>query len=53
MFEPVIAQGLMEGLYLHTDAEFRQMMRMYEFYEIEGLLLFDMFKDAKRPEYVR
>lgn len=53
MFEPVIAQGLMEGLYLHTDAEFRQMMRMYEFYEIEGLLLFDMFKDAKRPAYVR
>jgi hypothetical protein len=46
MFEPVIAQGLMEGLYLHTDAEFRQMMRMYEFYEIEGLLLFDMFKPA-------
>jgi len=53
MFEPVIAQGLMEGLYLHTDAEFRQMMRMYEFYEIEGLLLFDMFKDAKNPAYVR
>jgi hypothetical protein len=53
MFEPVIAQGLMEGLYLHTDAEFRQMMRMYEFYEIEGLLLFDMFKDAKKPVYVR
>jgi hypothetical protein len=53
MFEPVIAQGLMEGLYLHTDAEFRQMMRMYEFYEIEGLLLFDMFKDAKKPAYVR
>ena len=47
MFEPVIAQGLMEGLYLHTDAEFRQMMRMYEFYEIEGLLLFDMFKGEK------
>jgi hypothetical protein len=53
MFEPVIAQGLMEGLYLHTDAEFRQMMRMYEFYEIEGLLLFDMFKDTKKPAYVR
>jgi hypothetical protein len=47
MFEPVVAQGLMEGLYLHTDAEFRQMMRMYEFYEIEGLLLFDMFKGEK------
>ncbi len=49
MFEPVVAQGLMEGLYLHTDAEFRQMMRMYEFYEIEGLLLFDMFKERKQP----
>lgn len=43
MFEPVVAQGLMEGLYLHTDAEFQQMMRMYEFYQIEGLLLMDMF----------
>lgn len=49
MFEPVIAQGLMEGLYLHTDAEFRQMMRMYEFYEIEGLLLFDMFSESRQP----
>jgi hypothetical protein len=53
MFEPVVAQGLMEGLYLHTDAEFRQMMRMYEFYEIEGLLLFDMFKGEKNTAYVR
>jgi hypothetical protein len=53
MFEPVVAQGLMEGLYLHTGAEFRQMMRMYEFYEIEGLLLFDMFKDVKQPADAR
>jgi hypothetical protein len=53
MFEPVVAQGLMEGLYLHTDAEFRQMMRMYEFYEIEGLLLFDMFKGEKNTANVR
>ncbi|HVX30459.1 MAG TPA: DUF4388 domain-containing protein [Nitrolancea sp.] len=53
MFEPVIAQGLMEGLYLHTDAEFRQMMRMYEFYEIEGLFLFDMFKGEKNTANVR
>lgn len=45
MFEPVVAQGLMEGLYRHTDAEFQQMMRMYEFYEIEGLLLLDMMGD--------
>ncbi|MDI3339334.1 MAG: DUF4388 domain-containing protein [Sphaerobacter sp.] len=42
MFDPVVAQGLMEGLYLHTDAEFQQMMRMYEFIEIEGLLLREM-----------
>lgn len=47
MFEPVVAQGLMEGLYLHTDLEFQQMMRMYEFYEIEGLLLLDMMGDAR------
>lgn len=53
MFEPVVSQGLMEGLYLHTDAEFRQMMRMYEFYEIEGLLLVDMFKDRRRPVEAR
>ncbi len=46
MFEPVVAQGLMEGLYLHTDAEFRQMMRMYEFVEIDGLLSLEMFKGA-------
>ncbi len=46
MFEPVVSQGLMEGLYLHTDAEFRQMMRMYEFVEIDGLLTLDMFRGA-------
>lgn len=40
-FEPVVAQGLMEGLYRHTDAETQQMMRMYEFVELEGLLLLD------------
>ncbi len=48
MFEPIVAQGLMEGLYLHADAELQQMMRMYEFYEIEGLLLLDMFRDGER-----
>ncbi len=53
MFEPVVSQGLMEGLYLHTDAEFRQMMRMYEFYEIEGLLLFDMFKGTREATGAR
>ncbi len=43
MFDPVVSQGLMEGLYLHTDPEFQAMMRMYEFIEIEGLLMLDMF----------
>jgi len=43
MFEPVVAQGLMEGLYRHTDVEMQSMMRMYEFVEIEGLLLLEQF----------
>jgi hypothetical protein len=43
MFEPVVAQGLMEGLYRHTDPDTQAMMRMYEFVEIEGLLLLDLF----------
>jgi hypothetical protein len=47
MFEPQVFQGLMEGLYLNADPEFKQMMRMYEFIEIEGLLLLDMF-EARR-----
>ena len=38
MFEPEIVRGLAEGLYLHVDAHYRGMMRMYEFYQIEGLL---------------
>ncbi|MCX2727835.1 DUF4388 domain-containing protein [Thermomicrobium sp. 4228-Ro] len=37
LFEPTIARGLMEGLYRHADPEMQQMLRMYEFYEIEGL----------------
>lgn len=44
-FDPVVAQGLMEGLYRHTDPEMQQMMRMYEFVEIEGLLLLDQMGD--------
>lgn len=48
MFEPVVAQGLMEGLYRHADPELQQMLRMYEFYEIEGLLLLDMFREPRR-----
>jgi len=46
MFDPVIANGLMEGLYRHTDPEMQAMMRMYEFVEIEGLLLLDLFGDS-------
>ena len=42
-FEPRVAQGLMEGLYLNADPEIQAMMRMYEFIEIEGLLFLDMF----------
>jgi hypothetical protein len=48
ILEPEKASGLMEGLYLHTDPEFRSMMRMYEFYEIEGLLPIDMFEGLRR-----
>jgi hypothetical protein len=47
MFEPQIFQGLMEGLYLNSDPEFKAMMRMYEFIEIEGLLLLDMFEGRR------
>jgi hypothetical protein len=50
MFDPVVAQGLMEGLYLHTDPEFQAMMRMYEFIEIEGLLMLEMFGDKNAPD---
>jgi hypothetical protein len=52
MFDPVIANGLMEGLYRHTDPDMQAMMRMYEFVEIEGLLMLDLFGEsatASRP----
>ena len=39
MFEPEVVQGLVEGLYLHVDPEMRELLRMYEFYQIEGLLV--------------
>jgi hypothetical protein len=42
-YEPHVAQGLLEGLYLNSDPEIRMMMRLYDFIEIEGLLLLDMF----------
>lgn len=50
MFDPVIANGLMEGLYRHTDPDMQAMMRMYEFVEIEGLLMLDLFGDSTTPE---
>jgi hypothetical protein len=40
-FDPVVAHGLMEGLYRHTDPEMQALMRMYEFVEIEGLVLLE------------
>jgi hypothetical protein len=46
MFEPRVFQGLMEGLYLNADPEIKAMMRMYEFFEIDGLSILEMF-DAK------
>lgn len=42
------AIGLMEGLYRNTDPEFQSMMRMYEFYEIEGLLPVEMFAGLRQ-----
>ena len=45
--DPEQASGLMEGLYRHTDPEFQLMMRMYEFFEIEGLLSMDMFQGLR------
>ncbi|MGH9176423.1 MAG: DUF4388 domain-containing protein, partial [Vicinamibacterales bacterium] len=50
MFEPVVANGLMEGLYRHTDPDTQSMMRMYEFIEIEGLLLLDLFSEPNRAD---
>lgn len=46
-YDPHIAHGLMEGLYLNSDPEIRLMMRMYDFIEIEGLLLLDMFEHRR------
>lgn len=48
VLDPAKAVGLMEGLYRHTDPEFRSMMRMYEFYEIEGLLPVSLFEGVRR-----
>jgi hypothetical protein len=48
LFEPRVMQGLMEGLYLNADAELRSMMRQYEFFEMDGLHVLEMF-GKKRP----
>ncbi len=48
ILDPAKAAGLMEGLYRHTDPEFRSMMRMYEFYEIEGLLPMHLLEGVRR-----
>jgi hypothetical protein len=37
-FEPEIVHGLVHGLYYHVGPELQEMMRMYEFVQIEGLL---------------
>ena len=49
MFEPRVFQGLMEGLYRNADPEIRAMMRMYEFFEIDGMALIDMFGQSDGP----
>lgn len=38
LFPPEIRKGLTEALYQHMDPESRALMRMYEFYALEGLL---------------
>lgn len=48
LFEPRVFQGLMEGLYLNADPEMQSMMRMYEFFDIDGIAILDMF-DSSQP----
>jgi hypothetical protein len=48
LFEPKVFQGLMEGLYLNADSEMQSMMRMYEFFDIDGIAILDMF-DSSQP----
>ena len=47
VFEPRVFQGLMEGLYLNADPEMQSMMRMYEFFDIDGLAILDMFDSSQ------
>jgi len=47
VFEPRVFQGLMEGLYLNADPEMQSMMRMYEFFDIDGIAILDMFDSSQ------
>jgi hypothetical protein len=47
LFEPRVFQGLMEGLYVNADPEMQSMMRMYEFFDIDGLAILDMFDNSQ------
>jgi len=47
VFEPRVFQGLMEGLYLNADPEMQSMMRMYEFFDIDGIAILDMFDNSQ------
>jgi hypothetical protein len=47
LFEPKVFQGLMEGLYLNADPEMQSMMRMYEFFDIDGIAILDMFDNSQ------
>jgi hypothetical protein len=48
LFEPKVFQGLMEGLYLNADPEMQSMMRMYEFFDIDGIAILDMFDNSQQ-----
>lgn len=39
MFDPEVVHGLVEGLYLHVEPEMQALLQMYQFYQIEGLLV--------------
>ena len=47
---PDDCEGLMEGLYLNADPEMQSMMRMYEFFDIDGIAILDMF-DNSQPRH--
>ena len=49
MFERRVFQGMMDSLYLNVDPEIKAMMRMYEFFEIDGLSLLEMFDKKGSP----